>query len=119
MKKVMIFMFAVMATVFCSCSSDDDNTPNALEGTTWVADEEEQRFTLEFQKTTVNFIYEYDDNGNGIYEVTETKEESVASYTLDGDNIIVKAGKDTAYGTISGNHMTLGTGDDSITYYKK
>lgn len=120
MKQAMILMFAILATVFCSCSDDDDkNSSNSLNGTTWVSEGEEQRFTLVFQNSTVDFIYEYDDNGDGVYGDSETKEKSTASYTQDGNKIVIKDGKDTAYGTISGNNLTLGSGDDAITYHKK
>ena len=90
-----------------------------MDGTTWISETEEQRFTLKFGKSTANFIYEYDDNGNGQFEPSETREESVVTYTMDGNNIIVKDGKSTATGTVSGNKLVLGADGDSVTYYKK
>lgn len=120
MKKITFLLVAFIATMFCACSSDDDNnSSNVLEGTTWVSTEEEQIFTIKFQKSTANFIYQFDDNGDGIFSADETKEESVVSYTLDGNNITIKAGKDSATGTISCNTMTLYADGDSVTYHKK
>lgn len=119
MKKITFLLVAIIATMFCSCSSDDDNSSNVLEGTTWETSNEEQIFTIKFQKTTATFIYQYDDNGDGVFGSNETKEESVFSYTLDGNNITVKQGKNTATGTVSGNTMTLYADGDSVTYHKK
>lgn len=119
MRKITFLLVAFAATMFCACSNDDDTGSNFLEGTTWVSTEEEQIFTLEFQKTTAKFTYQYDDNGDGIFGADETKEESVVNYTLDGNNIVLKEGNNTATGTISGNKMVLSSDGDSITYYKK
>ena len=120
MRNFKFVLAALLATVFCACSSDDDNNgSNVLEGTTWVSSTEEQIFTIEFQKSTAKFIYQYDDNGDGIFGANETKEESVVSYTLDGNNITIKEGKNTATGTVSGNTMTLHADGDSVTYHKK
>lgn len=121
MKKITFLMVAFMTIVLCACSSDDNNNndTNFLEGTTWVANEEEQIFTLEFQKTTAKFIYQFDDNGDGIFGADETREESVVNYTLDGNNIVIKEGKNTSTGTVSGNKMILSSDGDSITYFKK
>lgn len=119
MKKITFLLVVLIATMFCACSSDDNNSSNFLEGTIWVSNEEEQIFTLEFQKSTAKFIYQYDDNGDGIFGADETKEESVVSYSLDGNDITIKDGKNTATGIISGNKMILSSDGDSVTYYKK
>lgn len=120
MKKITFLLVAFMATMFCACSNDDNDTSsNFLEGTTWVSNEEEQIFTLEFQKTTAKFTYQYDDNGDGIFGADETKEESVVNYTLDGNNIVIKEGNKTSTGAISGNKMVLSADGDSVTYFKK
>ena len=120
MKKITFLLVALMTAIFCACSSDDNNnSSNFLEGTIWVSNEEEQIFTLEFQKSTAKFIYQYDDNGDGIFGADETKEESVVSYSLDGNDITIRDGENTATGIISGNKMVLSSDGDSVTYYKK
>lgn len=120
MKKITFLMVPIMAVMLCACSNDDNNNgTNLLEGTTWVANEEEQIFTLEFQKTTAKFIYQFDDNGDGIFSADETREESVVNYTLDGNKIVIKEGKNTSTGTVSGNKMVLSNDGDSVTYYKQ
>lgn len=119
MKRINFLIVALIAIMFCACSSDDDDSSNFLEGTTWVSNEGEQIFTLEFQKNTAKFIYQYDDNGDGIFGADETKEESVVNYSLDGNNITIKDGGKTANGTITGNKMVISSDGDSITYYKK
>lgn len=121
MKKITFLLVAFIATMFCGCSSDDDDSSNFLEGTTWVSYEEGdgERLTLIFQKTTATFIYEYDSNGDGILNSADTKEESSVTYTLDGNNITIKEGSNTTSGTISGNKMTLSSDGDYVIYYKK
>lgn len=49
MKKILFLMFTITSMVFSSCS-DDDKVTNSLSGTTWIADEEEERFTLILRK---------------------------------------------------------------------
>lgn len=120
MKKITFLLVALMATMLCSCSSDDDNNDsNFLEGTTWVADDGEEIFTLKFQKTTATFIYQRDDNGDGIFGADDTKTETTVNYTLDGNNIVIKEGNNTSTGTVSGNKMVLGNDGDTVTYYKQ
>lgn len=121
MKKITFLLVAFMATMFCGCSSDDDDdSSNLLEGTTWVADDGEERFTLAFQKSSVTLTYVYDTNGDGIINAADGKGETITgTYTLDGNNVSVKTKDTIAHGTVSGNQMTLSADGDSITYTKK
>ena len=119
MKKLTFILVALMATVFSACSSDDDNDSNSLDGTTWVADDEDEIRTLKFQKTTVTLIYQYDANGDGVINAADGQKESTGTYSVDGDKITIKEGKVTSQGTISGNKMVLSADGDSVTYYKK
>lgn len=119
MKKLTFILVALMATVFSACSSDDDNDSNSLDGTTWVADDEDEIRTLKFQKTTVTYIFQHDTNGDGVINAADGQEESTGTYSLDGDKITIKEEKVTSQGTIFGNKIVLSADGDSVTYYKK
>lgn len=119
MKKLTFILVVLMATVFSACSSDDDNDSNSLDGTTWVADDEDEILTLKFQKTTVTLIYQYDANRDGVINAADGQDESTGTYSVDGDKITIKEGKVISQGTISGNKMVLSADGDSVTYYKK
>lgn len=119
MKKILFFMFTLTVMVFSSCSSDENNATNTLNGTTWIATEDPERFTLVFGENTVTFTYEYDVNGDGIYDSSDEKETSVATYSLNKNEIIIKEDNGVTRGVISDSQMTLYSDGDSVTYYKK
>jgi hypothetical protein len=96
MKKFIILLIAITATVFVtSCDSDDDNVaPASLEGT-WKTTAEteggvavsltacELEETATFTSATATF-YDYDDNSNPC-----TYETNTYPYTRTGDNITI------------------------------
>lgn len=118
MKKILFLMFTITSMVFSSCS-DDDKVTNSLSGTTWIADEEEERFTLIFAENTATFIYELDANLDGVYDSSDEKETSIVNYSLNNNEITIIEGNSTAHGVITGNQLILSSDGDSITYYKK
>lgn len=115
MKKIIFLLLVFAFTTLYSCSNED----NYLDGTTWIATTDGEMFTLEFHKNTVQSIYQYDDNGDGVFGQNEEKEESVFNYTLDGNVVTIGEGKDKDTATISGDKLIAGTDDDAIIYYKK
>ncbi len=119
MKKILFLMFTLTVMVFSSCDSDENDVTNTLNGTTWVAAEDPERFTLIFGENTVTFIYEYDVNGDGIYDSSDEKETSVASYYLNKNEITIAEDNGITRGVVSDNQMTLYSDGDSVTYYKK
>ncbi|WP_294608024.1 lipocalin family protein [uncultured Bacteroides sp.] len=119
MKKITFILVVLMATVFSACSSDEDNDSNSLDGTTWVADDEDEIRTLKFQKTTFTYIFQHDTNGDGVINAADGKDESTGTYSLDGNKITIKENQNTSQGTISGDKMVLSANGDSVTYYKK
>lgn len=90
-----------------------------LSGTTWIADEEEERFTLIFAENTATFIYEFDANLDGVYDSSDEKETSIVNYSLNNNEITIIEGNSTVHGVITGNQLILSSDGDSITYYKK
>ena len=117
MKKILFLMFTLTVMVFSSCDSDENDVTNTLNGTTWVAAEDPERFTLIFGENTVTFIYEYDVNGDGIYDSSDEKETSVASYYLNKNEITIAEDNGITRGVVSDNQMTLYSDGDSVTYY--
>ena len=120
MKKNQLTMLVLFVTMlgFTACS-DDDKVTNSLSGTTWIADEEEERFTLIFAENTATFIYEFDANLDGVYDSSDEKETSIVNYSLNNNEITIIGGNSTAHGVITGNQLILSSDGDSITYYKK
>jgi hypothetical protein len=95
MKKFIILLIAITATVFVtSCSDDDSVAPASIEGT-WKQTAEteggvavsltacELEQTVTFTSATATF-YGYDDNSNPC-----TYQNQVYSYTRTGDNITI------------------------------
>lgn len=113
----MILMFALMAMMFSSCSSDDKDESYSLNGTTWVADEgSEEVFTLIFSKSTFKLTFVYDENLDGI---PEEKEETSGNYVVEGTNVALESNGEKVHGVISGSKMTFRVDGDVLEYHKK
>ena len=97
--------------LFTACSSDkEEETPNALVGTTWQNFEKEggkitSMIVLEFKSNTVVKIIA-DDNLDKD-PTKEDHEEKDATYVLNGKKISLKQDIYTAWGEVDGDKMTL------------
>lgn len=124
MKKITFLLVAFMATMFCACSSDDDNeSSNVLEGTTWESTEEWDgtvyaKWVLKFQKSTFNLDFSNDSDGDGVMDEHDS---TSGSYKVDGNKVSVSGKGLTMTGTISGNtiHFTETDNNDEFEFYKK
>lgn len=112
MKKYLLILLALLPMIlFTACSSEkEEETPNALVGTTWQFFEKEggkitSMTVLEFKSNTAVKIIT-DDN----LDKDPTKddhEELDATYVLNGNKISFKQDIYSAWGEIDGDKMTL------------
>ena len=112
MKKYLLILLALLPMMlFTACSSEkEEETPNALVGTTWQFFEKEggkitSMTVLEFKSNTVVKIIS-DDN----LDKDPTKkdhDEFDATYVLNGKKISLKQDIYTAWGEVDGDKMTL------------
>ena len=112
MKKYLLILLALLPMMlFTACSSDkEEETPNALVGTTWQNFEKEggkitSMIVLEFKSNTVVKIIA-DDNLDKD-PTKEDHEEKDATYVLNGKKISLKQDIYTAWGEVDGDKMTL------------
>ena len=112
MKKYLLILLALLPMMlFTACSSDkEEETPNALVGTTW------QYFEKEGDKITSMTVLEFKSNtvvkiiGDDNLDKDPTKkdhEEKDATYVLNGKKISIKQDIYSAWGEIDGDKMTL------------
>ena len=117
MKKYLLILLALLPMMlFTACSSDkEEETPNALVGTTW------QYFEKEGDKITSMTVLEFKSNtvvkiiGDDNLDKDPTKkdhEEKDATYVLNGKKISIKQDIYSAWGEIDGDKMTLQFVDD-------
>ena len=117
MKKYLLILLALLPMMlFTACSSDkEEETPNALVGTTWQYFEKEgnkitSMIVLEFKSNTVVKIIA-DDNLDKD-PTKEDHEEKDATYVLNGKKISLKYDIYTAWGEVDGDKMTIQSVDD-------
>ena len=117
MKKYLLILLALLPMMlFTACSSDkEEETPNALVGTTWQYFEKEgnkitSMIVLEFKSNTVVKIIA-DDNLDKD-PTKEDHEEKDATYVLNGKKISIKRDIYTAWGEVDGDKLTLQYVDD-------
>nr|WP_314644766.1 hypothetical protein [uncultured Prevotella sp.] len=117
MKKYLLILLALLPMMlFTACSSDkEEETPNALVGTTW------QYFEKEGDKITSMTVLEFKSNtvvkiiGDDNLDKDPTKkdhEEKDATYVLNGNKISIKRDIYSAWGEIDGDKMMLQFVDD-------
>ena len=117
MKKYLLILLALLPMMlFTACSSDkEEETPNALVGTTW------QYFEKEGDKITSMTVLEFKSNtvvkiiGDDNLDKDPTKkdhEEKDATYVLNGKKISIKQDIYTAWGEVDGDKLTLQYVDD-------
>lgn len=124
MRNLKFVLVALLATVFCACSSDDDNNDsNVLKGTTWESVEEWDgtvyaKWVLKFQSSTFDLNFSGDEDEDGKFDKFETLS---GSYKIDGSNVSVSADGLTMKGTISGNtiHFPETDDNDEFDFHKK
>ena len=124
MRNFKFVLVALLATVFCACSSDDDNNDsNVLEGTTWESTEEWDgtvyaKWVLKFQSSTFDLNFSGDEDEDGKFDRFE---KTSGSYKIDGSNVSVSADGLTMKGTISGNtiHFPETDDNDEFEFHKK
>ena len=117
MKKYLLILLALLPMMlFTACSSEkEEETPNALVGTTWQFFEKEggkitSMTVLEFKSNTAVKIIT-DDNLDK--EPTKKDHEELdATYVLNGKKISIKQDIYSAWGEINGDKMTLQFVDD-------
>ncbi|MDR1783652.1 MAG: hypothetical protein LBR13_05265 [Dysgonamonadaceae bacterium] len=108
----------VMCAPFVGCDEYDDD--ESLEGTTWQFSRTRNYEDGGFNTLTVTL--QFNSGGKGVYTTKEIDEYNTWSskinftYVYDKPNITLYAeGLRTAYGTVSGNTMTLKEEDDDET----
>lgn len=118
MRQALLFMFAVAATIFYSCSSDDTYD---LNGTTWEYTEENNgtvtaTWELSFDASTYS-MYSMK-NGSGVDEGVITTTTSSGNYVVEGKKVILFY---YLTGTIDGNtiHFPKSPDTEALTLYKK
>lgn len=123
MRNLKFLLVALCATVFCACSSDNDNSSNTLKGTTWEATEESDgtiyaEWKLSFQESTFKMEFKGDENGDGIFDKNETVS---GPYNVDGNDVTLTADGSTMYGKINGTtiHFPETDESDEFTFHKK
>lgn len=97
--------------LFTACSSDkEEETPNALVGTTWhyfekKGDVIKEMVVLEFKSNTVvKIINDFNLDKN---PTDEDHDEYEATYDLNGNKIVLKYEKDSSWGEVDGDKMIL------------
>ena len=99
--------------VFTSCSNDDDENNDSLNGTTWVYEDYEYgdekpsfTVTMKFKETTYtyegveDFIYEFSGSGTYVYNkptVTMVEGGETTKCTVSGNKMIVEGGDGFVY----------------------
>ena len=117
MKKYLLILLALLPMMlFTACSSDkEEETPNALVGTTWQNFEKEgdkitSMTVLEFKSNTVvKIIVDEDLDKN---PTDEDHDEGEATYVLNGKKISIKRDIYTAWGEVDGDKLILQLVDD-------
>ena len=117
MKKYLLILLALLPMMlFTACSSDkEEETPNALVGTTWQNFEKEgdkitSMTVLEFKSNTVVKIITDEDLDKNPTE--RDHDEGDATYVLNGKKISIKRDIYTAWGEVDGDKLTLQYVDD-------
>ena len=117
MKKYLLILLALLPMMlFTACSSDkEEETPNALVGTTWQNFEKEgdkitSMTVLEFKSNTVvKIIVDEDLDKN---PTDEDHDEGEATYVLNGKKISFKQDIYTGWGEVDGDKLILQLVDD-------
>ena len=117
MKKYLLILLALLPMMlFTACSSDkEEETPNALVGTTWQNFEKEgdkitSMTVLEFQSNTVVKIIVDEDLDKNPTE--QDHDEGEATYVLNGKKISFKRDIYTGWGEVDGDKLILQLVDD-------
>lgn len=127
MKKIITILVAALAVLLFSAgiSSCSKNSSNSLSGTTWVATEEHQYFTVAYTliflsdtaySLTMNYSYNGDDGAdtvNGIYSVNGNSVTLILSVQTTTGTM-----SQNMTGTISGNTMTLSAEGGTMLFKK-
>ncbi len=120
MKKYLLILLALLPMMlFTACSSDkEEETPNALVGTTWhnfykKGDKISEMTVLEFKSNTV--VKVIDDINLDKNPTKEDHDEFETNYVLNGNKISFKIEENAIWGEVNGDKMTLQTiGDGKI-----
>ena len=112
MKKYLLILLALLPMMlFTACSSDkEEETPNALVGTTWhyfekKGDVIKEMVVLEFKSNTVvKFINDFNLDKN---PTKEDHDEFETNYVLKGNKISLKIEENTIWGEVNGDKMIL------------
>lgn len=106
-------MLMALPFMFTSCSDDDDDNVDSLNGTTWVYEEYDYGdvkpsfiVTMKFKDTTFSYEgiedFEYEFSGSGTYvynkpTVTMVEDGGTTKATVSGNKMIVEGGDGFVY----------------------